>query len=185
MEQNSLGRISLTSDLWSDSNLTSFMAVTLHWIALNEDNTLGLKTALGGFRWIKDKHSGENIAARFVEILVELDILDKIGAITMDNASNNDTAMESFTKHLKDRGIGYNPQHQRIRCFAHVLNIAMQDTLKSLTTPEAFDLRHLRDKALKTKWREGQQDRGYRETLASDLVSRVQGLVRQLWSSGQ
>ncbi|KAH7904018.1 hypothetical protein BJ138DRAFT_969441, partial [Hygrophoropsis aurantiaca] len=30
--QNSIGKISFTTDLWSDINLSPFMAVTAHWI---------------------------------------------------------------------------------------------------------------------------------------------------------
>lgn len=181
-----MGRISLTSDLWSDSNMSSFMSVTLHWISRTQDARLELKTALGGFRWVKDKHSGENISARLIEVLDELGILNKIGGITMDNASNNNSAMEAFEQALKERGIEYNAQQQRLRCFAHILNLAVQDALASLSRPEAFDLRHLAGNiALKTEWRDGQMDTNYTKALQSDLVTRIQDLVRQLRSSGQ
>ncbi|KAF8833124.1 hypothetical protein BDN67DRAFT_859737, partial [Paxillus ammoniavirescens] len=30
--QGSLGKISFTTDVWSDTNLVPFMAVTAHWI---------------------------------------------------------------------------------------------------------------------------------------------------------
>ncbi|KAH9964911.1 hypothetical protein BC827DRAFT_1086744, partial [Russula dissimulans] len=44
--KESLGRVSLTSDLWSDINLRSFMAVTAHWLARGKINTLELRSAL-------------------------------------------------------------------------------------------------------------------------------------------
>ena len=87
------------SDLWSDSNLMTFMAVTVHWIELTLSGVLEMKTALGGFQCVKEKHSGENIAARFIETLKDLDIVNQIGGITMDNALNNDTAMQTFEQH--------------------------------------------------------------------------------------
>jgi len=68
----------VTSDLWSNQGLSSFMAVTLHWIAQITTGELELKTALGGFRFIKDKHSGENIAKQMLEILDDLKIHDKV-----------------------------------------------------------------------------------------------------------
>jgi hypothetical protein len=52
------------------------MAMTLHWIAQTDDGELELKMALGGFCWVKNKHSGENIAAHLLEILDELDMAD-------------------------------------------------------------------------------------------------------------
>jgi hypothetical protein len=85
--------------------MTFFMAVTVHWIACTHGGTLELKTALGGFRWVKESHSGENIMACLVDILKELDILERIGGITLDNASNNNTAMDFLETHLGTLGI--------------------------------------------------------------------------------
>jgi hypothetical protein len=162
------------------------MAVTLHWIARTDNGELELKTALGGFRWVKNKHSGENIATRLLEILDELDMADRIGGITMDNAQNNDTAMDSLEQTLTARGIKFTRQEQRIRCFAHVLNLAVHDALAQLPLPDTFKP-HLHNvpNDLRVKWREGQEDVAYTAALQSDLVGRVQDLVRNLRSSGQ
>lgn len=52
--QDSSGRISLTSDLWSDSNLRSFMAVTAHWLVLPDmDGNHDWKSALIAFRLVE------------------------------------------------------------------------------------------------------------------------------------
>jgi hypothetical protein len=162
------------------------MAVTLHWMARADDGELMLKTALGGFRWVKNKHSGENIAARLLEILDELDMADRIGGITMDNAQNNDTAMDSLERNLGARGIKFTRQEQRIRCFAHVLNLAVHDALAQLPLPDAFKPNlHNVPNDLRVKWHEGQEDITYTAALKSDLVGRVQDLVRNLRSSGQ
>jgi hypothetical protein len=180
-----MGRISLTSDLWTDKNMTSFMAVTLHWIARSHEGELELLTALGGFRWVRDKHSGENIAARFVDILEELDILDKIGGITMDNAKNNNTAMDRFEDLLKGRGIKYIPLQQRIRCISHIIHLAVEAALEVLPYPHHFDPAALQKPALEAKWHEAQLDGDYTEGLKLDLVSKIQDLVKKLRSSGQ
>jgi hypothetical protein len=165
--------------------MASFMAVTAHWTMRTSNGDIELKAALAGFRWVKESHSGENIAKCFMDILRELDILDRIGGITMDNATNNDTAMNKFEEHLSELGFTYVPQQQRIRCFAHIINLAVQDFLTELPNPRGFDLRSVRDPELKAAWRSGQEDHAYADALESNLVDRVQGLVRQFRSSGQ
>ena len=50
-----------------------------------------------GFRLIEVKHSGENIAERIVSVVEEFGLIDKIFAVTLDNASSNAKAMETLT----------------------------------------------------------------------------------------
>jgi hypothetical protein len=165
--------------------MTSFMAVTLHWIARTINGELELKTALGGFRYVRDKHSGDNIAARFIDILTELNILNKIGGITMDNASNNNAAMVRFEELLEQQGIKFSPEHQRIRCFSHVIHLAAQDSLTEILRPADFDPAELEDPLLEELWNRALNDTLYTAALESDLVARIQELVRKFQSSGQ
>jgi hypothetical protein len=159
------------------------MAVTAHWIGRTPEGGLEMKSTLAGFRWVKDKHSGDNIAAHFMDILDELDMTHKIGGITMDNASNNNTAMDSLEQSLTARGIMFRAKHQRIRCFAHIINLAVGDALTALPKPEGFE--HFPDTTLETLWVTSQADTGYTKALQSNLVVRIQEIVRQLRSSGQ
>jgi hypothetical protein len=53
----------------------------------------------------------------------------------MDNAQNNDTAMDSLEQNLMTRGIKFSHQEQCICCFAHVLNLAVHD---ALALPDSF-----------------------------------------------
>ena len=50
-------------------------------------------------------------------------ITEKIGYFTLDNASNNDTALQHIARHLQQQDISFNPVHRRLRCFAHVINL--------------------------------------------------------------
>ncbi|KAG1895162.1 uncharacterized protein F5891DRAFT_893471, partial [Suillus fuscotomentosus] len=44
--KNALGRISMTTDLWSDPNRDSYMAVTSHFMMRGEKNRLEYRTCL-------------------------------------------------------------------------------------------------------------------------------------------
>lgn len=64
----------MTSDLWSDQNLRSFMAVTAHYI----NNEGELAEHLISFRKIDGQHTGSNIGQALFDVLVESDIVDKV-----------------------------------------------------------------------------------------------------------
>jgi len=59
-----------------------------------------------------------------MEILSEFGIPGRIGYFVTDNASNNDTALESIAEAL-----GFNAQHRRLRCVGHILNLVAQSIL--------------------------------------------------------
>lgn len=68
MWQESVGRISLTVDIWSNKSLRSFLAVTAHWIG-HKNSKLDLRATLLGFHLLKKKHSGKNIAQTILHLL--------------------------------------------------------------------------------------------------------------------
>jgi hypothetical protein len=72
--QKSRGRISITSDLWSDDMLRTFMAVTAHYI--NEAGDLA--EHLLAFRRIKGQHSGANVGRSLFSVFQEFNITSKV-----------------------------------------------------------------------------------------------------------
>ena len=77
--QNSMGRISLTADIWSDPNMRPFLACTAHWIAKDDaSSALKLKFALIAFHHLPGNHTGVNIATAFLSILDRAGITDKV-----------------------------------------------------------------------------------------------------------
>ena len=83
--QHSLGRISLTTDMWSDTNLSPFMAVTAHWIEGKTENTINgprrvlkLRSDLIGFLRVPGHHTGEHLAHALLHITDRVGITDKV-----------------------------------------------------------------------------------------------------------
>ncbi|THH14369.1 hypothetical protein EUX98_g9621 [Antrodiella citrinella] len=126
-------RISLTSDLWSNLRLLGFMAITAHYVAVDGDGHLKMYSRLIAFRSVPMKHTGVNLGRIVFEILQEQGLLHRIGFITLDNAANNDTMMRELERLLTRMGIHFEREGNRIRCFPHVLNIAVQAALKAIT----------------------------------------------------
>jgi hypothetical protein len=75
--QSTLGRISFTSDCWSDPNLVSFLALTMHFIVC-ENGHLVLHNRLLAFRIVEGSHTRENLARIIFTILKDAGLLGKV-----------------------------------------------------------------------------------------------------------
>ncbi|OWT42267.1 restless-like transposase [Pochonia chlamydosporia 170] len=71
-----------------------------------------------------NRHTGANIAAEVLDVISSFSIEDKLGYFTLDNAGNNDTAME-----IIGRNLGFDPIQRRIRCTGHILNLVVKALL--------------------------------------------------------
>jgi len=94
-------KVHFTFDMWTSPNYRSFLGLVAHWM----DTDYKLQSTVIGMRRINGRHTGENLAACFLDVVEPYSILDKIGYFTLDNASNNDTALHHIAQHLKDLDI--------------------------------------------------------------------------------
>jgi len=99
-------QIHLSFDLWSSPNHRSFLGVVTHWATMEGV----LKCATIGFYRFQGPHSGSNITEALWKILERFELTRKIGYITTDNATNNDTAIAEIrlATYFDDVGIVFN-----------------------------------------------------------------------------
>ncbi|KAL0217092.1 hypothetical protein RCL1_007575 [Eukaryota sp. TZLM3-RCL] len=114
MLKNKKSKLNLTMDGWTSNTGSHFMGVTAHFLDQFE-----MKTYVLGFFHLKEKHTGENIAAGIKQLMSDLEITNKVLSITVDNARNMKRAMEI----LREDGL---IKFWR-RCNAHVLNLIVQE----------------------------------------------------------
>ena len=84
--------IALTSNIWSGNAKEDYISVIAHYVNANWE----LKKRVIGLRLIEVKHSGENIAERIAAVVEEYCLIDKIFSVTLDNASFNAKAINTF-----------------------------------------------------------------------------------------
>lgn len=53
-------------------------------------------------------------------------------AISCDNASNMDVMLERISESLNIQNINFDPNNQRVRCLAHVINLAAKKLISSI-----------------------------------------------------
>lgn len=124
------GKISITMDACTSKNSLAFLAIRGHWL----DQEWKYQSKMLDFAYIEGDHTGFNLSKIFVDCLARLEIpFTKILAVTLDNATNNDTFFTWLERH------GITAVNNRMRCMAHILNLSVQDILKSLKVPYDAD----------------------------------------------
>jgi len=74
-----MGKVSFTSDLWSDRQRRSYMCITAHWIARNKrSHSLELKSALIAFHHVQGAHDGVNLGRTTMKLLDRAEVTPKV-----------------------------------------------------------------------------------------------------------
>ncbi|KAJ2940863.1 hypothetical protein O0L34_g9489 [Tuta absoluta] len=110
--------VCLTTDGWTSDNQNSFIGVTAHFI-VSSSSGAHIESILLGCIEYDDRHTGVNICEFLKSMMLEWKIDNRISAIVSDNAANVCLAVR----------LG-NWCH--IPCFAHTLNLCMQDALEEI-----------------------------------------------------
>ena len=76
--QQAVGRISFTTDIWSDNNRRPYLAITAHWIG--GPNSLELEVALIAFHRLRGRHDGKSLARTVLQLLDRAGITVKVSA---------------------------------------------------------------------------------------------------------
>lgn len=126
--QNNKGKISFVIDCWTSSNQYPFQGVIARWI----NDEWELCSTVLDLTILHGTHEGKNLANAFWEVLKEYDLFGKVLSVTTDNASNMDTLFEELEKLFSEIGIPFDSKNYRIRCFAHIMNLACQAMIYSV-----------------------------------------------------
>jgi hypothetical protein len=118
-------KLSIALDCWTSPFQQAFMAVTGYFI----DQDWKYREILLGFEPLHGPHSGANLSTVLLQLLQQHNIVDRVLAITTDNASNNNTLIESIQESIQS----LEPLNQtvlvRIPCLAHVIQLSLKELL--------------------------------------------------------
>ncbi|XP_019746136.1 uncharacterized protein LOC109528182 [Hippocampus comes] len=153
--------VSLTTDIWTDRTMRSFLGVTAHLLAPHpKTQTYQLLSILLTCQKFKGRHTGEAIARSFDNVLEDFGIGNKVEFIVTDNASNMKRAFSLEFPEIDpsgaegEEGAGVDDgdlwedqdeedagavrqalilaSKHRIPCFAHTRQLVIGDGLKEL-----------------------------------------------------
>jgi len=85
------------------------------------------------FEQIHGEHTGENLARIVYDSLNKNNICEKLHCATADNATNNNTMVESLSAILlREANVIWDHETHHVRCLAHIINFAVGDFLKGM-----------------------------------------------------
>ncbi|KAF7296800.1 Dimer-Tnp-hAT domain-containing protein [Mycena indigotica] len=123
------GALHAMLDGWTSPNVLSMVGLVIQFVVDND-----IRTFLLDMIPLSLSHTGSNLARALSDTFKEYGIEKKILGIVGDNASNNDTMMESLVE-LMPKGARLDLT-TRIRCFAHVLNLVVKAILSLFVPPK-------------------------------------------------
>ena len=118
-------KISLALDCWTSSFKQAFMAVTGYFL----DHDWEYREVLLGFEPLSGTHSGLNLSEVLMKLLQQHEITDRVLAITTDNASNNNTLVNSINEAIQSLELNDSSTIIRVPCIAHVIQLSLKDLL--------------------------------------------------------
>ena len=117
---SSNGLVNFSFDLWSSRNSLSLCGIVAHFVGDNGK----LMTFLLSLPQLVGSHKGSNIAECVGAILGEFGLQERIGFFVLDNARNNDTAMEALADEF-----GFEMKQRRLRCAGHIITLVARQIL--------------------------------------------------------
>ncbi|KIK76945.1 hypothetical protein PAXRUDRAFT_28888, partial [Paxillus rubicundulus Ve08.2h10] len=122
------GKVNLSLDAWTSSNGYAFLAIVMHYVI----GDWKLEEVLLEFQELIGEHSGENMAGVVWDTLDCYGLKGRIQAIASDNATNNDTMMESLENHSLNEGLIFDAIEGRIHCVPHTVHLVVLELLEGL-----------------------------------------------------
>lgn len=114
-------KISIALDCWTSPFTQAFMAITGYFI----DKDWQYREVLLGFEPLYGSHSGVNLSSVLLDILLRHKIEDRVFAITTDNASNNQTLVDTL-----QQAISEDTTLIRVPCLAYVIQLSLNELLR-------------------------------------------------------
>lgn len=110
-------KISITFDSWTSEPGVPFLSVTAHYIdsPAGKPHEWELKTEQLAFTIINGNHSGSNIGRILIQTINNYGIRTKVGWFTADNATNNDTAIQTVALAIDPSGKKWIAGEHRVR----------------------------------------------------------------------
>jgi len=89
-----------------------------------------------GFFNVKGRHTGAKLSESFTEVMIKWYIENRQFALTLDNASSNEVAVNDIISYLKENAnssLVCDGMFFHVRCACHILNLVARDGLKVIS----------------------------------------------------
>ena len=112
--QRSLTNCHLSFDLWTSSNLHSYLVVITHWVLKNYQ----LRQCAIALKNLDGRHTGDNIGGLVMDVARQYGIVPNLGCFILDNTWNNDSSTNVICEASPDPI--FDKVEWRLQCIAHI-----------------------------------------------------------------
>jgi hypothetical protein len=121
-------KINLAINNWTSSNNLAFMKIIDYFI----DHEWRFRKILLIFKHFLNSHIEKSMSRKVMNILKNYEFERRLLNLTNDNASNNDKMRRFVRKILLKNDIEWNHEKNHVSCLTHVIQLTMNELLKSL-----------------------------------------------------
>ena len=164
-------KISIALDCWTSPFSQAFMAISGYFI----DEDWQYEEVLLGFEPLSGTHSGENLSAILLNVLIQHHIQDRVLAITTDNASNNNTLVSSLQQSLSDTTTVI-----RVPCLAHVIQLSLKELLGQMKADPINDTTEIHWTSERSQQARANASIGVKKQEIAWTLSKVNNSVREV-----
>ena len=123
------GKVCFTADMWTArSTMKGYICITAHYV----DENWILCNKILAFCDMNPPHTGEELACKVLNCLIEYGLEKNVFFLTLDNAKSNDS-MQKILQHrlqmISGNGLLCGGKFFHVRCCAHILNLIVQEGL--------------------------------------------------------
>ncbi len=112
-------RINISFDMWTSPNCKAYLAVVAHFI----DRSYKRQNVLLSIHRHTGAHDGEKMASSIIKVLDDWGLSSRLGVTISDNASSNNTCVDTLYRQLRPELTQHERRFFRIRCYGHILNL--------------------------------------------------------------
>ncbi|KAJ5658068.1 uncharacterized protein N7484_001717 [Penicillium longicatenatum] len=123
-------KLSIALNYWTSPFTQAFMAITGYFV----DADWNFREILLAFKPLSGTHSGENLGTVVFKVLQDHDIMDRVLAVTTNNASNNSTLVENLQQAIDslELPVGSTTPIIQIPCLAYMIQLSLRDLLGAM-----------------------------------------------------
>ncbi|CAF4131524.1 unnamed protein product, partial [Adineta steineri] len=157
----SVDNISLTMDLWSNRQMRCFLVITGHYFI---GNKFDLQSTVLSFCTFNKQHTGVEISRTLQDKLKELNISQKVVAVTCDGGKNMIRAIDDLDLNVK-----------RVWCIAHRLHLTITNGFGLWIVKKQTDEEKLIEENDNTNDQEDEEDVSYIEEFENNNEMDITG----------
>jgi hypothetical protein len=129
-------QIHISVDIWTSPNSYLFLGIVAFFVQENDDKITKLLLGLPQI----GSHGGEEQFRVLIQVLEDYRIDHTIGFFIGDNSTTNDVLCRTMSTWLLDEHeINWDPNHYRLRCLGHMVNLIVQAFLFSTISIEELE----------------------------------------------